>query len=70
MIELAIKEGLEVVKEVSVESQEEEEEPYHWRLKAACRDQMKWVKAEVWKNIKYGDRGSQGMIYVDIEVGM
>ena len=41
MIELAIKEGLEVVKEVSVESQEEEEEPYHWRLKAARRDQMK-----------------------------
>ena len=51
-IEVDIEEGLEMAKEVGVESQQDEEEPYHWRLKAACRDQMKWVKAEVWKNIK------------------
>ena len=51
MIEVGIEEGLEVVKEVSVESQEEEEEPYHWRLKAACRDQMKWVNASRYERI-------------------
>ena len=39
MIELGIEEGLKVVKEVGVENLEEE--AYHWRLKAACREQMK-----------------------------